>query len=205
MANKIGILNYEVGNLKSIKNAMDYCGFSYVISSDVKELVSCDRLIVPGVGAFGTGMQNLKKLGLDALLVESFKNEKPMLGICLGYQLMCMSSTEFGLTEGMSLVPAAVRKIEAPILPHIGWSSLDQISDDLKQSLYANIETLRFYFVHTFAVDISGQIAEHCSITQYYDDKFASSVKVKNAFGVQFHPEKSSVQGLTVLKNFYNY
>lgn len=202
---KIGILNYELGNLKSIKNAMDYCGFSYVISSDVKELQSCERLIVPGVGAFGTGMQNLKKLGLDALLIESFEAEKPMLGICLGYQLMCTSSAEFGHTDGLSVVPSVVRKIEAPILPHIGWSSLDTVSDELKKSLYKEVDTLRFYFVHTYAVDLSGQVTEHCSVTQYYNDKFASSVKVKNAFGVQFHPEKSSEQGLAVLKNFYNY
>ena len=105
---KLGILNYEVGNLKSIKNAMDYCGFNYVISSDVKELQACERLIIPGVGAFGTGIQNLKKHGLDHLLAESFKLEKPMLGICLGYQLMCHSSTEFGMNEGLNFIPAEI-------------------------------------------------------------------------------------------------
>lgn len=202
---KIGILNYEVGNLKSIKNAMDYCGFSYVISSEAQELKQCDRLIIPGVGAFGTGMQNLKKLKLDSFLKESFQAEQPMLGICLGYQLMCLSSTEFGHTEGLSFFSSEVRQLKAPIVPHVGWSSLLDMSDELRGSLYNGIESLRFYFVHTFSVDISSSVKEHCSVTGYYGDRFASSIQIGNTFGVQFHPEKSSEQGLLVLKNFYNY
>lgn len=201
---KIGIVNYEVGNLKSIQNAMDYLGFSSVTSSDPKELQKCDRLIVPGVGAFGAGMENLKRLRLDDLLVKWVSDDQPLLGICLGYQLMCKSSSEFGEHSGLDIVPSIVRKIEAPILPHVGWSKIQIQSNELKNTLYSGIDKMVFYFVHSYAVSVSQEIKDICSTTQYTQDVFASSVKYKNAFGVQFHPEKSSEQGLAVLKNFYN-
>ncbi len=202
---KIGILNYEVGNLKSIRNAMDYCGFNYVVSSEVNELAGCDRIVVPGVGAFSAGIQNLRRLGLDKFLLECFQKEVPMMGICLGYQLMCKSSTEFGFNEGLGIFSAEVKKIEAPILPHVGWSSLDVVEKSLADSLYKGIEKNRYYFVHTYAVELTAEIKSDSSITCYYDAKFASSARNKNAFGVQYHPEKSSEQGLQVLRNFYNF
>jgi glutamine amidotransferase len=202
---KIGILDYQVGNLKSIRNAMDYCGLHHIISSDVRELGTCDRLMIPGVGAFGTGIENLHKLGLTDFLKKQGTAEVPILGICLGFQLMCRSSTEFGFHEGLGFFPTSVKQLEAPILPNVGWSSLDPMSASLSTSLYQGILNKRFYFVHTFAVEINEEVKSDCTVTSYYDAKFASSLRRKNLFGVQFHPEKSSEQGLQLLKNFYEY
>lgn len=202
---KIGILDYEVGNLKSIINAMDYCGFNYVISSNSKDFSSCDRMIIPGVGAFGMGMSNMKRLGLPHFLQASFKSQIPMLGICLGYQLFCASSSEFGHCDGLEIIPTVVRKLNAPIVPHVGWSKLNDVSSEMKNTIYKGIDHLSFYFVHTFAVAETEPLKKVATTTQYYEDQFLSSVKLGNFFGVQFHPEKSSEQGLTLLKNFYDY
>jgi imidazole glycerol-phosphate synthase subunit HisH len=198
---QIGVVDYGMGNRRSVEKALEHVGASVVMSSDPAVLEGADGLVVPGVGAFPRGMEHLRALGLDGFLRDSFAAGRPILGICLGMQLAFDSSEELGGAVGLGLVPGEVRSL-APTaglkLPHIGWS---EVSFDRPSSLTEELpERCAFYHVHSFAPrpadprDILG--------TADYGGPFVSVVSRGSFRGVQFHPEKSSAAGLRLLLNF---
>lgn len=192
------IVDYGVGNLKSVSNAMDYLGKQTRITSSPRELELADAVILPGVGAFPDAADKLRGMGLDALLRE-LAGKKPMLGICLGMQLLFERGEEVRPCAGLGLVPGCVRRIETGRkLPHIGWNSLRFPNPS---PLFHGVgEGAYVYFVHSFCgvADRPGQVA---AVTDY-GTQVVAAVQNGTVFGCQFHPEKSGEVGLTILKNF---
>jgi glutamine amidotransferase len=199
MTTRIAIRDYGMGNLRSVEKALEHVGASATIGSDADAVRAADGLILPGVGAFPKAMERVRELGLDELLAERRGAGVPILGICLGLQLLFDSTTELGGAAGIGLLPGAVAELEADGLkvPHIGWSP---VRWERESRLTEGVESeTPFYFVHSFAprpapADLLGTAA--------YGARFACAVERDNVFGVQFHPEKSSAAGLRLLSNF---
>jgi imidazole glycerol-phosphate synthase subunit HisH len=199
MTARICILDYGMGNLRSVEKALEHVGAKATISSDAETIRAADGLILPGVGAFPKAMQRVHELGLDELTRERLDAGVPVLGICLGLQLLFDSTTELGGAEGVGLLPGGVAELDAPGLkvPHIGWSPVRWEKDS---RLVEGIESeTPFYFVHTFAPSPAG---EDLLGSAAYGARFACAAERDNVFGVQFHPEKSSSAGLRLLSNF---
>jgi len=195
----ITIIDYGMGNLRSVKKGFEKCGFQAFITRDPEEARKASGLVVPGVGAFADAMQNLRESGMDTVILEAAKENKPLLGICLGMQLFFTTSEEWGVSNGLGIFPGRVRRFpQGLIIPHIGWNQVEKVKPDI---LLNDIpDQAAFYFVHSFYVD-----PEEDSIVTGRTDygiKFASMVGSNNIFGIQFHPEKSSVLGLRILRNF---
>jgi glutamine amidotransferase len=199
---KTVIVDYGMGNLRSVQKAVERLGYAAEISADVSALQSADKLILPGVGAFPQAVENLQKKQLWLALQAALG--KPFLGICLGMQLLLSASEEFGVTAGLDAVPGQVRFFrsaadfppEFPV-PHMGWNDVRQKSNVLFKNLPENFAA---YFVHSY---YARPAAEKFTIgwTDYGID-FCAALQKENVFGVQFHPEKSGENGLQVLKNF---
>jgi glutamine amidotransferase len=199
MTARIAILDYGMGNLRSVEKALEHIGAAATITSDAAEVRGADGVILPGVGAFPKAMARVRELGLDELIAERRESGVPILGICLGLQLLFDSTTELGGADGIGLLPGKVAELDADGLkvPHIGWSP---VRWERESPLTAGIESeTPFYFVHSFAPrpaagDLLGTAA--------YGARFACAAERDNVFGVQFHPEKSSAAGLRLLSNF---
>ena len=192
------IVDYGVGNLMSVSNAMHYLGFETKITSDAKELELADSILLPGVGAFPDAADKLRGPGLDQVLIAE-SQKKPILGICLGMQLLLERGEEVRPCEGLGFVKGSVRKIDTALkLPHIGWNELHFQNDS---PLFRGIDEGAYvYFVHSFcavAEDESQVIAR-----TDYGASVVAAVQNGNVFGTQFHPEKSGEIGLAMLKNF---
>jgi len=195
----ITIIDYGMGNLRSVKKGFEKCGFQAFITRDPEKARKASGLVVPGVGAFADAMQNLRESGMDTVILEAAKENKPLLGICLGMQLFFTTSEEWGVSSGLGIFPGRVRRFpQGLIIPHIGWNQVEKVKPNI---LLNNIpDQSAFYFVHSFYVD-----PDEDSIVigrTDYGIKFASMVGSNNIFGIQFHPEKSSVLGLRILRNF---
>jgi imidazole glycerol-phosphate synthase subunit HisH len=196
---RIAILDYGMGNLRSVEKALEHVGVTATITNDAGEVRSADGLVLPGVGAFPRAMERIRELGLDALIAERRGEGVPILGICLGLQLLFESSTELGGANGLGLFDGPVAELEAEGLkvPHIGW---EPVRWEQESRLTDGIPTeTPFYFVHSFAPRPSG---EELLGTALYGERFACAAERDNVFGVQFHPEKSSSAGLRLLSNF---
>ncbi|WP_394907255.1 imidazole glycerol phosphate synthase subunit HisH [uncultured Mesonia sp.] len=188
----IVILDYNAGNTQSVKHAINRLGYSCKLSKDLNEIQQADKIIFPGVGQASVAMKELKLTGLDKLLP---KLEQPVLGICLGLQLMCEHSEEND-TQGLGIFPTSVKRFTAQLpVPHMGWNCLQfnnkSILNKVKPSVY-------FYFVHSY-------YAELCDFTQAtatYDRSFSAVLQKNNFYATQFHPEKSGIAGEQILKNF---
>jgi imidazole glycerol-phosphate synthase subunit HisH len=199
MSARICILDYGMGNLRSVEKALEHIGASATIASDPATVRAADGVILPGVGAFPKAMERVRELGLDELIAERRDAGVPILGICLGLQLLFESTTELGGAAGIGMLPGGVAELEADGLkvPHIGWSP---VRWEQESKLTEGIESeTPFYFVHSFAPnpeqgDLLGSAA--------YGTRFACAAERDNVFGVQFHPEKSSSAGLRLLSNF---
>lgn len=199
MTTRIAILDYGMGNLRSVEKALEHVGATAMISHDAGKVRAADGVVLPGVGAFPRAMERIRERGLDGLIAERREAGVPILGICLGLQLLFDSTTELGGADGLGLLPGGVGELEADGLkvPHIGWSPMRWEKDS---RLAEGIETeTPFYFVHSFtprpaADDLLGSAA--------YGARFACAAERENVFGVQFHPEKSSAAGLRLLSNF---
>lgn len=201
---KIVIVDYGMGNIRSVRNALERMGASVSESHREEDLLTADGLILPGVGAFGEAMANLNARGLVQPLLRAVKSEgKPLLGICLGMQLLADSSEERGQSKGLSLIPGEVRRIPVPPglrLPHIGWNSL---SIKKKEPLFNNAsEGDAVYFVHSFHYVCD---AADVSATTDYGGELVAAVQRGNVFGMQFHPERSQSKGLILLGNFVDH
>lgn len=198
----VGIINYGLGNLGSIQNMLKVIGEKSIISSNPEELDKCDRYILPGVGAFDAGMKKLSELGLDVYIKEKANNEKkPILGICLGMQLLGRKSEE-GTLPGLALIPfdnIRFRLDDTDLkVPHMGWDVVEFKQDN---PLLKGLEgTQRYYFVHSYHAQCDSK--ENVLMTCDYGYEFAASVVKDNIMGFQFHPEKSHDFGMALLRNF---
>ncbi|HSC21462.1 MAG TPA: imidazole glycerol phosphate synthase subunit HisH [Solirubrobacterales bacterium] len=199
MSARIAILDYGMGNLRSVEKALEHVGVTAQVTKDAGEVRAADGVILPGVGAFPRAMERIRELGLDELIAERRDEGVPILGICLGLQLLFDSSSELGGAEGLGLLEGPVGALEAEGLkvPHIGW---EPVRWECESRLTDGIPSeTPFYFVHSFAPrprgeDVLGSAA--------YGARFACAAERDNVFGVQFHPEKSSAAGLRLLSNF---
>ena len=196
---RICILDYGMGNLRSVEKALEHVGATATISCEADAVRAADGLILPGVGAFPRAMERIRERGLDELIAERHGAGTPLLGICLGLQLLFESTTELGGAEGLGLLEGPVAELDAEGLkvPHIGWSP---VRWERESRLAEGIPSeTPFYFVHSFAPRPSaGELLGSAA----YGARFACAAERGNVFGVQFHPEKSSAAGLRLLSNF---
>jgi len=200
----IAIIDYNIGNLASVYNACKLIGHEAVIVKDPSQLCNYDKIILPGVGAFGDAMDNLISTGMFDAIKQYAKTNKPILGICLGMQLLFDSSSEFGFTEGLGLIPGKViafdkskMDMDEHKIPHVGWNKVFT-----KESiLFEGLDSPYLYFVHSFHVLTDEKYA--IGKTHYGYD-FVSAVQNDNIYGFQPHPEKSHDNGIQILKNFVN-
>lgn len=197
----IAVIDYGAGNLKSVKNALDQLGAANMRASTSKEILLADAVILPGVGEFGTAMAELERRGIKEAVIEAAGSGRPLLGICLGMQLLFEAGEESPGAKGLGILPGRVPRFPAEMglkIPHMGWNSVmpikeNRLLDGLPKGSY-------MYFVHSFYVK-AAERADVSAISEY-GLIFDAAVERGNIFGCQFHPEKSGAAGLVILKNF---
>lgn len=206
---KVTIIDYEIGNLYSVKNALEYVGLEPIISNKIDIINNSDAIILPGVGAFNVAMRNLESLGLVDSIKKFVESGKSFMGICLGMQLLFSQSEEFGKYKGLDIIKGNVVRFKNDKLnlrslkvPQVGWNQVyasKLLWDNTEMANVSNGEYM--YFVHSFYVE-----PEDCnkilSVTNYEGVTYCSSIKVDNVFACQFHPEKSGKEGIKILENF---
>ena len=194
----VAIIDYGAGNLFSVKNALDYLGIENKITNSADDLRKADRLILPGVGAFPDAMRMLKETGLVSVIKEEAA-KKPLLGICLGMQMLFEKGYEFGETEGLGFIKGKVERMTPPnlLIPQIGWNRL--IMNEKCPLLAGLGDEPYVYFVHSYAA-----VCDSKNVAAYtdYGGNVSACVFEKNVYGCQFHPEKSGETGLKILRNF---
>lgn len=197
----IGIIDYDAGNLRSVEKALQYLGKETIVTRDLEQIRKADKVILPGVGAFGDAMKKLQEYHLDTLIREIADSGKPLLGICLGLQLLFDESEESPGVKGLGILKGKIKRIpgqEGLKVPHIGWNSLNL---EHNGRLFQNIpENSYVYFVHSYYLE--AQDPEIVKASTEYGVHIHASVEKNNLFACQFHPEKSSIAGLQILKNF---
>jgi len=202
---KVAIVDYDIGNVRSIINVFKKFDIEIILTKDKKDILEANGVVLPGVGAFAHGMENLKKYGLIDILNEYVKTNKPFLGICLGMQMLLEESEEFGITKGLGYIKGKIIKL--PIkndekLPHVSWNEIKQKNIAWKNTILDSIEeNSNMYFVHSF-VAVPESESNILSTTEYGGIEFCSAVIKGNIYGTQFHPEKSATIGLKVIENF---
>lgn len=194
----IAIVDYGMGNLRSVQKAFEYLGYDAAITDQSKALENASHIVLPGVGAFRDAIAALKAKDLDGMIKKEVAEGKPFLGICLGMQMLFDRSSEDGEYEGLGLIGGEVVRFDTDLkIPHIGWNTLYY---NKRTALFDGIDDNYFYFVHSYhAAKVANEDVE---TTCVYGYEFVASVNRDNVWGVQFHPEKSGDTGLKVLKNF---
>ncbi len=194
----IGIIDYGMGNLRSVEKAFQFLGFDAKISDDVSFIENADKIVLPGVGAFEKAIDTVKKKGFDKIIKEQINKGKSFLGICLGMQMIFDVSYENGKFEGLGLIPGVVKKLPGNVkIPHIGWNNLKLYK---QEPLFKNLgENPYVYFVHSYYLETDTPVI---SATTFYGKEIQVAVQKDNIFATQFHPEKSGDVGLRILKNF---
>jgi imidazole glycerol-phosphate synthase subunit HisH len=198
----VTIVDYGVGNLHSVKRAFEQVTGNVQVTSDAKEIIQAERLVLPGVGAFGHCMDELEKRGLTEAILEFAESGRPFLGICAGMQIMLSMGEEFGEHKGLGLISGRVQKMKASILPSIGWMELKKTRDWQGTIFNDTAEGSSVYFVHSFAAqpeDASVRLAEY----EYDGVNITAAISKNNLTGVQFHPEKSGLVGMNMLKGWH--
>ena len=198
----IAIIDYGVGNLFSLSSSLKAVGADVVITGDPQVIKSAEKLVLPGVGAFGDAAKKLQDSGLKELIIEEAKNGKPLLGICLGMQLLFEKSYEYGEHTGLGLISGSIVPLEGKIhkklnIPHIGWNALNIVPNDPILKYLKSGDCV--YFVHSFYAECD---EKYVTSTAEYGINVTASVRNGNVFGCQFHPEKSGEVGLSILKAF---
>lgn len=196
MGKLIAIIDYGMGNLRSVEKAFAHLGLSARITADPETLNAASHVVLPGVGAFGDAMRNIEQKNLRGAIDRALQSGKPFLGICLGMQLLFCDSLEYGRTQGLNFLPGSVKPFEARgiKIPHMGWNQLDTKENPLISG------QPYVYFVHSFH---AAQVPdEYVIATADYGETFPAAVRKGNVFGFQFHPEKSGEAGLDMLKRF---
>jgi len=211
MSPDVVVVDYGVGNLLSVQRGLEHCGAKVTLTADPEQILHARRVVLPGVGAFANAMQALKQLGLVAVIQELASQQTPLLGICLGMQLLLDESEEFGVTAGLGLIPGRVIPVpsqtqlgEMQKIPHIGWSALYLSSSTPSWEgslLQDNLFGEAAYFVHSFMAVPTDQV--HCiSECQYGGHSIPAVIRRGSVTGCQFHPEKSGEVGLKILRRF---
>lgn len=194
----IAIIDYGMGNLHSVSKAVERLGCEMVVTSDPEVILAADGAILPGVGAFGDAMANLRETGLVEVVKTYAASGKPLLGICLGMQLLFTESEEHGIHQGLDLLPGRVVRFQGEYkVPHMGWNEL---SFQQPSPLLDNIEPSHVYFVHSYHV-LPDKVSDLLAVTDYHQPVTAI-VGRDSLFGMQFHPEKSGPLGMSLLKSF---
>ena len=206
----IAVIDYGLGNLRSVSKALETVGAEVEVTSDSRLIEEARGVVLPGVGAFSVGMDNLRKLDLISVLSGAISAGKPFLGICLGLQLLFTRSEEHGISEGMNIISGDVKKFSsASKIPHMGWNTINIKSTRApeRQALEEKIKLFEgipdnsyFYFVHSYYVEPEDE--ETVIAATSYGTDFVSAINKDNIWGIQFHPEKSTEMGLRVLGNF---
>ena len=204
---KIAIIDYGMGNLRSVSKAVELCGGDVDIISDADSIKKYNSIILPGVGAFEPAIKILNQKGIDIAIKEHISNKKMFLGICLGFQLLFSESYEDGLHKGLNIVEGTVEKFvpkknEKLIIPHMGWNkiSISKTNMTTKEMFKGIADESYVYFVHSYFCKPSNK--DYIATVTNHSIDFCSSIAKENVWGCQFHPEKSSDIGLTILKNF---
>jgi glutamine amidotransferase len=207
----ITIIDYGAGNLLSVKRSFEFLESNVIVTSDPKTILKSDRLVFPGVGAFPKAMNSLKRLDLINPIIEMVQNQKPLLGLCLGMQLLFEQSEEFGITQGLGLIKGQVISIpnlnasrELIKIPHIGWKSLKSLNagEDWSRTILSDVNHGEFtYFVHSYMAEPTDRSLILAEVI-YEGVQIPAVIKKNNITGCQFHPEKSGVTGLKILKKF---
>jgi len=201
LSNVIGIVDYGAGNLKSVQNALHFLGADYFVSSNPDDFAGADRMILPGVGAFGDAMNSLRERGLDIAIKDFIASGKPFLGICLGLQVLFEESTESAGVPGLGIFPGTVSRFPGDLglkVPHIGWNSLSILKPG---GIFTEIPDQSYvYFVHSYYVTAADPSI--VSATTEYGPEFHAAVAFENVQATQFHPEKSGDLGIHMLRNF---
>jgi len=201
----IAIVDYGVGNLFSLRSSFESIGADIAFTGDADVIRRCDKIVLPGVGAFADAAEKLRLCGLDRVLCGEAENGKPVLGICLGMQLLLEKSYEYGEHEGLGLIKGSVKPIAGAIpgdykIPHIGWNALHFPSERPKSPLFRYVEEGEYvYFVHSYYADVSRETA---LATTEYGAELTAAAGSGNIYGCQFHPEKSGSVGLNILRAF---
>ncbi|MEB3103165.1 imidazole glycerol phosphate synthase subunit HisH [Ferviditalea candida] len=196
----IAIIDYGMGNLHSVSKAVERLGHQMKITSDAQEILSADGAILPGVGAFGDAMHYLRETGLREVVLQFAASGKPLLGICLGMQLLFSSSEEHGMHTGLDLLPGHVVRFQGDFkVPHMGWNRL---SFRRPSALFEGLDEGYVYFVHSYHA-LPSRPSDLLATTDYYGE-VAAVVGHENIYGMQFHPEKSGAMGMKLLENFVN-
>ena len=200
----IAIIDYGMGNLKSVQNAFAAVGYKVVITDDLNQIKKASALVLPGVGAFRDAIKSLKDKKIDEELIKAIRIDKPFLGICLGMQLLFAFSEEGGLFKGLNIIPGKVKRFSSLVkCPHLGWNKIKftRNSNHNINPIFRDVpDESYFYFVHSYYCEVDNRKIIYS--TTDYGLVFTSSIWKDNLFGVQFHPEKSSTLGLKILKNF---
>lgn len=214
MKKKVIIIDYGVGNIKSIKMVCDKLNIDSILTNNKEEIINAEYIILPGVGAFPAAMKKIKKFKIDEYLKLAANNNANILGICLGAQLLLTKSEEFGDTYGLNLIPGIVKKIlntraaekNSIKIPHIGWSEIYKsykLEAKSKKLLKDISEKNFFYFIHSYIFLVKNNLHLLC-YTRYENIKIPAIIGFKNVFGCQFHPEKSGKIGIKLIENFIN-
>ena len=205
---KVVIIDYQLGNLFSVKQACDTVGINALISSNSEDILNADALILPGVGAFIEAMNNLKKFGLDTAIQTKVNGGTPIFGICLGQQLLFTESEEFGAGKGLDLISGIIKRFPDTFeerkvkVPHIAWNTIFKLNQEWDKTALSDLSSNDFmYFIHSYYVKPSD---DACILTQtnYVGIEFCSSILKNNIFATQFHPEKSADKGISIYKNW---
>ncbi len=201
----IVIIDYGIGNIKSLLNSLSRENTNVIVTNNQNIILNSDGVILPGVGAFCEGMKNFNKHQLKPILDKYLITGKPLFGICLGMQMLFESSEEFGYCEGIGYIEGEVKQLKRiSKLPHISWSEIRPKNLEWENSILDKIEANSdFYFIHSYVPEPKN-INNILSISNYHNKEFCSSVQKDNIYGTQFHPEKSGPNGIKIMSNFIN-